>query len=219
MSDSTTRPGSLPASPPPGRSPTLVYRPLSLLAVAGCAWPDSTRPTFSSAVWSPLCGAPWLQGAAGGLVPLAAAVLSMVGLVRIRRSEGTLAGEKVARWGLLLSILFGLGYWAYFGATYFAIAREADQFGHDFLDKLSRGEELDGFRLTLPPDARPGEGAGLRGQLEQRFNALNEQGRPGWLTSFRQDEKVRCSKWAAPRGPLSSRRASAAWSIAPAAIK
>jgi hypothetical protein len=170
----------------------VAYRPLSLIAVAGCGLAGLyTAFVLIGGLVNFLRGTPWLQHPSLVLIPIVAAVLSIVGLVTIQRSEGTLAGEKAARWGLALSILVGLGYWAYYGATYVAIGREADGFARDFLQKLTRRQALDAFRLTLNPATRPVEGRDLRTQLEQRFNSLSEMGSPGVLTMFVQDDKVR----------------------------
>src|SRR5581483_5022904 len=123
---------------------------------------------------------------------VAGAVLSGMGWWQVQRSEGTLAGDKLARWGLLLSLLVGLGYWSYVGATYFAIGREADHFGQKFVDKLAKRDTLSAFLMALPPSERPAEGEGARGQVEARFNAgqMNRSG-GGAFTSFSQTPFVR----------------------------
>src|SRR5262249_50203224 len=101
--------------------------------------------------------------------------------------EGTLAGDKLARWGLLLSLLVGLGYWSYVGATYFAIGREADRYGQKFVEKLTNRDTLGAFMMTLPPSERPPDGEAARGQVEARFNS-GEMSRTGGgaLSAFSQ---------------------------------
>jgi hypothetical protein len=138
-----------------------------------------------------LQGNPWLMPFWTILIPIAAAVLSLLGLLRVQRSEGTLAGEKAARWGLMLSALVGLSYWAYVGATYFAITREAGKFGQDFLGKLAADDRMGAFCLTLPPGERPPENAGLREQLEKRFNNVGDKGIKGPFGTFRESDPVR----------------------------
>ena len=77
----------------------------------------------------------------------------------------------MARWGLLLSVLVGLSYWAYAAALLFALGREAEQFGLDYLGRLSGGDVPAAFRLTVPPDQRPTEGPGLHDLLERASTA------------------------------------------------
>jgi hypothetical protein len=171
----------------------VVYRPLALLALigAGVAGLYAAIVVVGGLV-AFFAGDPWLMPGWTVLFPVASAVLCWLGLVQIQRSEGTLAGDKVARWGLLLSLLVGLGYWAYVGATYFAITREANSFGQAFLKKLVSQDELSAFLLTLPPSERPAEGEGARAQVEARFNA-GEMSRSGGgaFTAFQQSEPVR----------------------------
>jgi hypothetical protein len=199
MSDPTTRPGSAPPGPAADEpAKEAVYRPLSLLALVGfgVAGLYSAVVVLGGAI-ALFLGDPWLMQGWTALFPVAAAVLSAMALVHIQRSEGTLAGEKLARWGLLLSLVIGLGYWSYVGATYFAIGREADQYARSFLEKLTRTadnrqEVLTAFLMTLPPSERPAEDAAARGQVEARFNA-GEMSRVGGgaFTTFAQTQSVR----------------------------
>jgi hypothetical protein len=197
MSDPGVQPSFVPASRPGeavGQPAT--YRPLSLLAVVGAGLGGLyTLGIVLAGLVAFFRGEPclltgWLALFSAGL-PIAGAVLSVLGLLQIQRSEGTLAGEKAARWGLLLSLLVGLGYWAYLGTTYYAIGREAEQFSNDFLQKLSKNELASAFRLTLPPNERPTEDEKLRERLEARFNVSPEPGRKGFFSTFRQSEPVR----------------------------
>jgi hypothetical protein len=193
MSDPTT-----PVSPAADQpAPPVVYRPLSLLAVVGAGLAGLfTAIVVLGGVVAFFRGDPWLLHGAWALLPITAAVLSVLGLFQIQRSEGTLAGEKVARWGLLLSVLVGLSYWAYVGATYFAIGQEAEKFGQDFLTKLANHNLPSAFRDTLPPEQRPPEDptnpAELRAQVERRFNTPGGEGGPkGMFTTFSQAQFVR----------------------------
>jgi hypothetical protein len=141
-------------------------------------------------------GDPWLMKgwtlAVPGMSPIYPAVLSVLALVHIQRSEGTLAGDKLARWGLLLSLLVGLGYWSYVGATYFVICRKADEYGQAFVNNLADRKTMSAFLMTLPPSERPAEGEATRAQVEARFNA-GEMSRSGGgaFTAFSQTESVR----------------------------
>jgi hypothetical protein len=190
MSDPSAGPPSVPASP--AVAEPAAYRPLSLLAVVGLGLAGAyAAVVVLGGLVALLQGNPWLMPFWTILFPIAAAVLSLLGLLRVQRSEGTLAGEKAATWGLLLSALVGLSYWAYVGATYFAITREASKAGQDYLDKLAAGDVEGAFRLTLPPAERPPEGAGLREQLEKRFNNVGEKGIKGPFGGYRQSDPIR----------------------------
>ncbi|HKI33879.1 MAG TPA: hypothetical protein VKA46_18645 [Gemmataceae bacterium] len=193
MSDPTTR--SVPASLPVGDlGKPVVYRPLAILAVVGAGVGGLyAAVVILGGLVAFFRGDPWLLPGWSALFPIAGAALSLLGLLQIQRSEGTLAGEKAARWGLLLSALVGLSYWAYVGVIYYAIYHEASQFSDDFLKKLTRNEipPVSAFRLTLPPSERPAEGDKLRDELEGRFNVVPEMGRKGFLSTFAQSEAVR----------------------------
>ncbi len=200
MSDPTARPTPAPAPPAADDAPRpVVYRPLSVLAVVGAGLSGLfTAIVVLGGLVAFFRGDPWLLNAWWALLPITGGALSALGLVQIQRSEGTLAGEKVARWGLLLSVLVGLSYWAYVGVTYFAIGREAEQFGKTFLTKVAQGELPSAFRLALPPDQRPPDDAELRPVLERRFNGLSETNRKGPLTTFSQAEFVRIIRVGGP---------------------
>jgi hypothetical protein len=190
MSDPTARPTPAPARPEvaePGP-----YRPLSILAVVGLALAGA----YAAAVilfgaFDFLHGEPLQLHLIWSLLPVGGAVVSVLALQQIKRSEGTLAGEKAARWGLLLSILVGLSYWGYVGATYYVITHAAGLFCKDFMGRVANGEELTAFRLTLPPDERPPDDARLRDQLEGRFNNASDRGPKGPFGLFRQSETYR----------------------------
>jgi hypothetical protein len=199
MSDPTARPAPVSLGPGPEDAPKVTaYRPLSLLAILGLGLGSLYAIVIGvGGLLAFLRGNPWLLPGWTAVFPIAAAALSVVALVRIQRSEGTLAGEKVARWGLLLSALVGLSYWGYVAATYYAVGSEADRFGQQFLDKLRAGDVVPAFLLTLPPGERPSEGPDLRAQVEARFNGT-EPGRAGEFTAFNQMELVRVLGWTGP---------------------
>lgn len=197
MSDPTARPAPAPVSPAAESARADTYRPLSLLALVGAGLAGVYAVgVVGGGLVAFFRGNPLLPSGSLGffflaIVPIGGGVLSLVALVQIQRSEGTLAGEKVARWGLLLSVLVGLSYWAYYGATYFAIRQEADKFGQEYLKELANGQVESAFRLTLQPSERPPNDAKLREQLEGRFNSAGEMGPKGQLTQFAQSDLVR----------------------------
>src|ERR1700722_19764588 len=65
--------------------------------------------------------------------------LSLLGIRAIRGSGGTLAGLRIAKSALWLSLVADLVYGSYYGATYLAIRQQADAFTRDWFDKISKG--------------------------------------------------------------------------------
>src|SRR5262245_51598195 len=96
----------------------LVYRPLSGLAIAGLALGGvyAVLVVFSVVVGllrrEPFFLPLWLL-----LFPLLGGVLCVLALRQIRQAEGTRAGGALARTGLWLSVLAGLGYTTYSAFT------------------------------------------------------------------------------------------------------
>jgi hypothetical protein len=107
---------------------------------------------------SPLLLPVWLQ-----VLPVAAGALALAALYLIRHSEGTLAGARMAGWGWWLAVILALGYWAYYGATYFAVTQQADNFTRGWLTRMAQhdfaGALLDmqepGQRLRINPKDIP----------------------------------------------------------------
>jgi len=152
---------------PPVAGDPVPYRPVSGLAIAGLA----VSGLF--AVWVLIAGlvafradAPFLMDPIALLVPLAGFGLSLVARIQIRRSEGTRAGLPLATWGLWLSVLAGLGYLAYRGATELALRQQAEDFSTAWFELL-RGDDVDAhaaFWGSLDPSLR-----------DQRFDLDNPE--------------------------------------------
>jgi hypothetical protein len=81
---------------------------------------------------SPLVLPVWLQA-----VPVSGAILAIVSLVVIRKSEGILAGRRLAVAVLWDCSLMCLAYWAYYSATYLAIRQQSDDFVQNSLAELT----------------------------------------------------------------------------------
>jgi hypothetical protein len=189
MSDASAPPGPLPPGPAVAGT---AYRPLSLLAVAGIVIAGLyAAVVVLGGLFSLLRGEPWLLPWWSAVIPIAAAGLSLAGLVRVRRSDGAVVGGKLARWGLLLSVLAGAGYWAYAGALLVALARQGEEFGGDFLNLLKAGDTPGAFRLTVPSADRPPDGPEMRDVLETHFNAVSRKVPRGPLTAFEETDYVR----------------------------
>jgi hypothetical protein len=190
MSDASAPPGPLPPGPAVAGT---TYIPLSLLAVAGAVVAGLyAAVVVVGGLIALLRGEPWLLPGWSAVFPIAGAGLSLAGLMRVRRSDGTVGGGKLARGGLLLSVLAGAGYWAYAAALLLALARQGEAFGGDFLSRLSGGDTPGAFRLTVEPAERPpADSPHLHDVLETRFNAVTYKVPRGPLTSFAETDYVR----------------------------
>lgn len=128
------------------------YRPLSLLALLGfgvsALYAGVIGVTILVAFLSgkPLLLSLWSLGP-----PLAAVGLCGVAWLSIRSSEGTLAGAALVRWGVLLVLFVGLGYWAYYFAVYFAVRQQSRNFAETFLKTLQEGNIKQATYYVVPP--------------------------------------------------------------------
>jgi hypothetical protein len=133
------------------------YRPVSGLAIAGLILSGLfTGWVVSAGVIAFYNQTPFLMSPVSFLLPVAGFGLSLAGRIQIRRSEGTRAGAALATCGLWLSILFGLGYAAYRGATELALRQQAKDFTNTWFELL-RGDEVDvyaAFWDSLNPSLR-----------------------------------------------------------------
>jgi hypothetical protein len=127
----------------PDVTETLDYKPLSLLAVAGLALAALyTVLLLVGAVAAQIKGEPYFEPFFAGtwaiVLPIAGAVLSGLALWEIASSEGTRAGTALAKWGLGVSLVTGLGYFTYQTFTELAILQQANRF-------LMEKDEASGF--------------------------------------------------------------------------
>ncbi len=121
--------------------------------------------------------------------------LSLIGARSIRRADGTLAGTRIAQFGLWISLVTGLGYGAYYGATYLAVRQQADAFTEEWFDKIRKGKVNEAFLLTQPPGVRRAANPDDEKGLQIRFNAsiAGPKGAPskgGMLDIFRGNELI-----------------------------
>jgi hypothetical protein len=195
---------STPFPPSPSVGEPIAYRPVSAFAVAGfsvavlCALLVSLATVVALYQGMPFFYPLWLV-----LIPaLGGFTLSLIARSRIRSSEGTQAGERLAAAGIWLSLLFGLGYAVYDTVTGFAVEQQANAFlaelGPDagFLPHLakasaSKSELHAAFLLTVLPTSRT---AGVRPEDEAamlRVYDSKPDGSPGALSNFRKNTLVR----------------------------
>jgi hypothetical protein len=112
---------------------TIDYKPLSLLAVAGLLVAALfTVLLVVGAVAAQVKGEPYLEpilvGTWAFALPIVGAALSGLALWQIYNSEETKAGAKLAKWGLGLSLITGLGYFTYQSVTELAVVQQANRF-------------------------------------------------------------------------------------------
>jgi hypothetical protein len=222
MSDSHSTPaGSSPATdpaaikaglpaPPPVTEPS-GYRPVSGFAIAGFA----TACLFGLLVLvvaavTLVKGEPFFYPVWVLLLPAAGLILSVVARSQIRGAEGTRAGEGLARAGIWISVLTGLGYFVYDRVTGLAVTSQANRFlteiGEEsgFFPHLIKGatnptDFYTAFLLSVPPTQRGGATPENEGAIVQKHeNAVD--GGPGLLASFRSNSFIRLIVTAPPGG-------------------
>lgn len=192
---------AFPAAPtaPALRPEAEAYQPLAPLAVLGASLALIYAViVIVGAVAALLNRSPWLMPTWTILVPLVTAALSAAGWFSVHISEGTRAGKNLAVAGVALSLVVGLGYWAYYAGTYFAVRAQANDFTLKWFDEIKKGDIDSAFRLTIEPSGRPRMDAGLHNELEVRFNTMSEAtsrsgggGGKGPLSFFEQHDVVR----------------------------
>jgi hypothetical protein len=158
----------------------VIYRPLSGFAVTSLVFAGLyALLVVLSAVVALIKGEPfylptWLLG-----LPIAGIILSLLAYRQIRNSEDTRAGTTLAKWGLWLSALCGLGYLTYSIFTGLAVQAQANRFlvekGADagFFPLLTSGNDHDvlaAFLLTQTVTERRGFKPSERSKLEVRFD-------------------------------------------------
>jgi hypothetical protein len=201
-------------TPAPPAGEPLVYRPLSGLAIASVVLSGLfALALLAAGVAALVRSSPPLMSTWVLLLPTAGVVLSLAAQWRIRRSEGTLAGAALARWGLWLGLLAGLGYVAYYLATGLAVQQQANHFlmdeGEDtgFFPHLLKGgagagdptEVNAAFLLTQHPGRRLGISPDDRAQMESEFDRPI-RGSAGLLSMFRGNETIRAALEAGREG-------------------
>jgi hypothetical protein len=135
-----------------------VYQPVAGLAIAGALVAGayvlilvaSGLAALSSG--SPLL-LPWPLSIG---LPVVAAVLALLARRQIRSAEGTRAGLSLATWAWWLSVVGGLGYGAYYAATYSAVRAQAGDFADRWFDLLKKGKVNQAFLLSQEPRLRQG---------------------------------------------------------------
>jgi hypothetical protein len=176
--------------PPEIESGDIVYRPVSILAVFGFALAALyALMIVGTAAMAFFTSKPLKLGAWTFLFPVVAAALAAAGWWQVRSSEGTRVGLGLARWGVRLSLLFGLGYAAYLVAIGMALGMETDQYATKWFDKLREGDVGAAFLLTLDPLKREGINSNNPEDMA-RFTIPGEMGQSA-LGSFENQQIIR----------------------------
>lgn len=138
---------------------------------------------------------------------LAAFVLCYIGQAKIQASEGILAGAALARYGMWMSLLAGLGYGAYVGMVGLAVTQQAEAFLNNprdgFFAALQKGTPADvnaAFLMTQLPTVRQGVRVDNEKLLGDRFDQPEGPGDPGKLSMFRRGWIVRSIRDGGPEG-------------------
>ena len=99
--------------------------------------------------------------------------------------------RSAARWGLGISLFFGVNYSAYLASNLLAVRGQAQQSADEFLQQLKKGDLIQAFILTLQPSARPGPGFDPRQIIELQHNLSPTPREPGSFTRFCRSDLVR----------------------------
>ena len=150
MATGTSSRASSPAFHTDEPGETIEYRTLSVLAIVSLIF----------GLASPLCfGAPLLM-----VIPVFGAAISILALVRIAASEGTLAGKWMAIVGLVLCVGIGVAPFTRGLAIRSLRTHQAKDFAEGWIRLIVAGKTEDAFRLTIdstrgPAPQAPGEPA------------------------------------------------------------
>src|SRR5262245_3179563 len=141
MADSPTLlPSDRPAEP-------LVYRPLSGLAIASLAVAALYAVVVTGiGVFALGDSTPLTMGLWTLIFPLAALLLALAGRQQIRQSEGTRSGLALTTWAWWLSLLFGLGYLAFYVGTFLAVWWQAESEAMQFFAQVREGKTDEAFK-------------------------------------------------------------------------
>jgi hypothetical protein len=171
----------------------IVYRRLSIMAIVSCV----VAVLFALALLLIAVGSlrervPVQINLFFQFVPVCAALLGLVALVLIRRSEGVLAGAALARLGLWVGTITALGYWAYWSATYLATCQQSNVFATRWITRLRDGKIGYALLDIVDPKIRQSINPEDEEKLELRIQSLGGQpGGPMAFGMFRRNKVVK----------------------------
>jgi hypothetical protein len=169
-----------------------VYRPLSNLALAAIVLAGLYALLIAAFSVVALANSwPLFLNLWNLLVPITALVLAYVARQRIRNSEGVLSGQSLTTWAWWLSVLFGLGYAAYYFGTYLAVTWKAEDFARVWFEKIRQGKTNEAFWDTLDPIKRKSDNPSDPDWMFTRHGMASGPRSKGMLSIFQDFELVR----------------------------
>jgi len=179
-----------PVLPPASPADPAAYRPLSVLAIAALALAVVYALIISGlGIVALIRREPLFAGVWTYVIALPAVLLALIALMRIRTSEGTLAGAALARAALWTAIIPALAYGAFSVGTFFAVVRvQSERFARTWFEDLRTGKAKDAFLMTRrAADRRAGNDPN---EFFNRFVVGND-GLNGAFPRFEQHDLIR----------------------------
>jgi hypothetical protein len=174
------------------------YRSLSILAVAALVIAAGFAALVSIlGVTAFVTETPLFMGNLSFLIPVTSLVMAVAARHRIRRSEGVLTGVALTTWAWWLSLLFGLGYGAFYLGTFLAVWAQAEAFTEKWFNLLREGKINEAFLKTVEPARRKHDRPLDREYMFEHYGAATV-GAKGPLALFADDEVVRIVEQAGP---------------------
>jgi hypothetical protein len=137
--------------------------------------------------------------------PIAGLVLAVSAQRRIRRSDGAIGGESVAGWAWWLSVLFGLGFVAFYFGTYLAARRQAEDFNARWFKAVQEDKLIDSFLMTLDPSHRKFYKPSDQGAIFQRYGLIPmSKGAKPVLIDYLHNDLVQLLREAGPHAQIRS---------------
>ncbi|NBR05222.1 MAG: hypothetical protein EBT92_05565 [Planctomycetes bacterium] len=172
------------------------YKPISILAILGAVLGGLFVLTLSGGFGAAFFfGTPWIMSPWVIFWPAFSILLSFFAYTRIKASDNTIGGEKLALWSMQITAIFILCYFANYAGTYFAVRNQADTFVKQWLGIIARGEIDKAFLLTLKPP-RPSEESNLRTTFEITYNIAPDPLSKGAYSAFKAKDYVRLIQFA-----------------------
>jgi hypothetical protein len=181
------------------------YRPLSslaLVALIGAALYAALVALLTVA--SLFSNTPLFVGIWTLIFPALTLSLGLIAKGQIRRSEGTLGGLALTSWAWWLSVLFGLGFAAFYGGTCLAVCWQAEDFVQKWFDKIRKGEIREAFVDTQNPTERKFDKPGDPEYMFNRYTLRAIGVGKGNMTGFQESEVVRIIEQGGPTMTIQS---------------
>jgi len=121
------------------------------------------------------------------VLPVIGIALAIAARVQIKRSEGARIGLRLSGIAWWLCVVGGIGFGAYYGASYVALRQQSEKIAADWFDLLKKREVDRAFYYTIPPQFRQSINPAATAELEARFGQ-------GQLPGFRNSELARFFK-------------------------